>query len=359
VRGAHELERPRREVVIDVGGHEPRGATRARKSALLMIARPHGADGPRRLALGPADGADVLAEILHTRRNGRPHQLQLVELDGELADRLREQGPDEVYFVLGGHIDEQLVAGIGARLLMDGVALHLVFPALGGPPVRAALGRLGSRSCISVHAVGESQAGGAIRRVLDVVGAAVLIALVSPVLAVVGAVVWWKMGFPVIYAQERVGQFARRFSLYKFRSMVKNAEEILRASPEIYRRYVAFNYKLPESEDPRITSLGRFLRRTSLDELPQLWNVLRGDMSLVGPRPVVPEEISEYGDYARMLLRVKPGLTGAWQVAGRSKIPYPERAHMDLHYVAARSLADDVSILLRTLPAVIRRRGAL
>jgi lipopolysaccharide/colanic/teichoic acid biosynthesis glycosyltransferase len=155
-----------------------------------------------------------------------------------------------------------------------------------------------------------------------------------------------------------VGRFGTRFPLYKFRSMVPDAERLLRASPELHARYVAGNYKLPDDEDPRITPLGRILRRTSLDEIPQLWNVLRGDMSLVGPRPVVPQEVAEYGDYARMVLRVRPGLTGAWQVGGRSEVAYPERAWIDLDYVAERSLPGDVAILLRTVPAVLRRRGA-
>jgi len=124
-------------------------------------------------------------------------------------------------------------------------------------------------------------------------------------------------------------------------------------------RYRELNFKLPADEDDRITPLGRVLRRTSLDELPQLWNVLRGDMSLVGPRAIVPEELAEYGEYGRMLLRVKPGLTGLWQVSGRSTIGYPERALLDLGYVEGRTLVQDLEILLRTLPAVIRQRGAL
>ena len=141
--------------------------------------------------------------------------------------------------------------------------------------------------------------------------------------------------------------------------MVPGADRMLLASEEMYRRYVACNYKLPDTEDPRLTRLGRVLRRTSLDELPQLWNVLRGEMSLVGPRPVVPDEVREYGEYARLLLRVKPGLTGAWQVSGRSAVGYPERARLDLAYVAGRSLADDLRILARTIPAVLGRRGAV
>jgi lipopolysaccharide/colanic/teichoic acid biosynthesis glycosyltransferase len=179
------------------------------------------------------------------------------------------------------------------------------------------------------------------------------------VLAVVAGLVWACLGRPVLFVQERVGRNGRLFRLYKFRSMVADAEELLRASPALYERYAAGDFKLPEGEDPRVTRLGAMLRRTSLDELPQLWNVLRGDMSLVGPRPVVPAELTEYGDYERLLQRAKPGITGVWQVSGRSSVHYPERARMDLRYIGQRSLAVDLRLLLRTLPAVISRRGAL
>jgi lipopolysaccharide/colanic/teichoic acid biosynthesis glycosyltransferase len=198
-----------------------------------------------------------------------------------------------------------------------------------------------------------------VRRFGDVVAAALLLVLLAPLLAVVATLVWWTMGRPILYAQERLGRDGRRFPLYKFRSMVRDAEAQLRRTPDAWKRYVAGNYKLPPEEDVRITPLGHLLRRTSLDELPQLWNVLRGDMSLVGPRAIVPAELAEYGDYGRMLLRVKPGLTGLWQVIGRSTIGYPERARIDLRYIEGRSLAQDLAILVRTLPAVIRQRGAL
>ena len=117
-------------------------------------------------------------------------------------------------------------------------------------------------------------------------------------------------------------------------------------------------YKLPEDEDPRISRLGRFLRKTSLDELPQLWNVVRGEMSIVGPRPIVPAELENYAPYADLFLTTRPGLTGRWQGSGRSDIQYPERAFMDLDYVGLNSLLSDISIMLRTVPSVLLRRGA-
>lgn len=322
-------------------------------------------DSARRrvLAIGGIDDVEAIGQVIAEARRGRrangKHAFAGELLAGDLLERLREESPHEVYLVLGGEMDEELVGELGSRLLMDGVAVHLVLPQLTGPPLHAETVRIGSRFSISLHAVRERWLGRSIRRAVDVVGGLTLLAMLSPVLAAVACLVWWRLGRPVIFVQKRFGQAGRVFGLYKFRSMVENAEQTLAASPEIYQRYVASNYKLPEDEDPRITPLGRFLRRTSLDELPQLWNVVHGEMSLVGPRPIVPEELAEYGDYGRLLLRVKPGLTGLWQVSGRSRIGYPERARMDLRYLGERTLGRDLQILLRTLPAVISRRGAL
>ena len=140
--------------------------------------------------------------------------------------------------------------------------------------------------------------------------------------------------------------------------MRADAEKVLRSDETLYRKYLANDFKLPEDEDPRITRLGRFLRRTSLDELPQLLNVLKGTMSLVGPRPVVAPELEMYRGRIPILLSVKPGVTGPWQIAGRSKIAFPYRAELDLDYVRNWSLLRDFWILLLTVPAVLLQRGA-
>jgi lipopolysaccharide/colanic/teichoic acid biosynthesis glycosyltransferase len=148
------------------------------------------------------------------------------------------------------------------------------------------------------------------------------------------------------------------FACYKFRTMFADAERKLLADPELYRRYVANDYKLPDGEDPRVTHLGAFLRKSSLDELPQLFNVLRGEMSLVGPRPIVEDELDWYGDRAPELLTAIPGLTGRWQVQGRSKLGYPDRVGVELAYVHEWSLRTDLAYLVKTVPAVLSRRGA-
>jgi lipopolysaccharide/colanic/teichoic acid biosynthesis glycosyltransferase len=198
-----------------------------------------------------------------------------------------------------------------------------------------------------------------IKRVLDVAVSSVALVMLSPLLLAIAGAVRASDGGPALFRQTRLGLGGHPFPLYKFRSMRADAERILRADGELYRRYVANDFKLAEAEDPRLSSLGRFLRRTSLDELPQFWNVLRGDMTLVGPRPIVPAEIEKYEPYADLFLSVRPGLTGRWQVLGRSGIRYPERAFVDFDYIGGAKLRDDLSILLRTVPAVVRRRGAL
>jgi exopolysaccharide biosynthesis polyprenyl glycosylphosphotransferase len=196
------------------------------------------------------------------------------------------------------------------------------------------------------------------KRLLDVTVAAVALILLSPLLLAIAAAVRLGSKGRAIFGHRRLGRHGRVFTCYKFRSMYADAEERLQTDPELYGLYVENDYKLPDAVDTRITPVGRFLRRTSLDELPQLWNVLKGEMSLVGPRPIVPEEIRHYNGEAPLLLALQPGITGAWQVNGRSLLQYPERATVELEYVERWSLLRDVWILVRTVPAVLGRRGA-
>lgn len=197
------------------------------------------------------------------------------------------------------------------------------------------------------------------KRALDLSLATVGLLVLAPVYAAIAAAVRLDSRGPVLFRQERLGRGGKRFRLLKFRSMHADAEDRLREDDELYRRYLEHDYKLPVEQDPRVTRVGGFLRRTSLDELPQLLNVLKGDMSLVGPRPVVPPEIEEYGTHAPVLLGVKPGVTGYWQIAGRSSVGYPERARREIEYVENWSLWLDLVILVRTVPVVLRRIGVV
>lgn len=197
------------------------------------------------------------------------------------------------------------------------------------------------------------------KRIIDVVFALLGLIILSPIFFIVFILL--KMDSPkssALFKQKRIGRYGKPFNIYKFRSMVPNAEEILKADTALYQKYVASGYKLPTKEDPRITRLGSFLRRSTIDELPQFWNMLIGDMSLVGPRPIVDEELKEYGDHIAMFLSVRPGALGLWQASGRSLIEYPERTKIELEYVANAGFFYDISIVFRNVIAIFKSEGA-
>ena len=198
-----------------------------------------------------------------------------------------------------------------------------------------------------------------VKRTLDLLLAGVGLVLLAPLLGGIALAVRLDSPGPVLFRHERLGRGGRRFRLLKFRTMEPDAEERLEADPELRERYVENDYKLPVDQDPRVTRVGRFLRETSLDELPQLVNVLKGDMSLVGPRPVVAPEIDEFGRHAPVVLGVRPGVTGYWQISGRSSVGYPERARREIAYVVNWSLWRDLAILARTVPVVLRKIGVV
>lgn len=193
-----------------------------------------------------------------------------------------------------------------------------------------------------------------VKSCLDYVGAGILIMGFSPVLVAVGALVGLESGWPIIYRRRVVG-VSGEFDALKFRSMRQDADAIIAADP-ILKAEFGENFKL--KDDPRLTRFGSFLRRTSVDELPQLFNVLRGQMSLVGPRMKTPAEVEKYGSHKGLVLSVKPGITGYWQVHGRQEVDYDERIRMDMYYVKNWSLAMDLRILLKTPLKVLRKEGA-
>ena len=193
-----------------------------------------------------------------------------------------------------------------------------------------------------------------LKRAMDLFGSAVLLCLLSPVFLIVALLVWISDGSPVFYPRRVVGSRGE-FSAYKFRTMLRDADAILAADPELRKAFTR-DFKL--KSDPRVTSVGAWLRKYSVDELPQLINVLRGQMSLVGPRMITAEELSKYGRYQELLIRVKPGLTGYWQIRGRQDVSYEERVRMDVQYITHWSLGLDVLILFKTPLRVIRGEGA-
>ena len=195
-----------------------------------------------------------------------------------------------------------------------------------------------------------------IKRILSILFSVISIIVLSPLFIIISLIVKISSKGSVFFIHERIGLKGKKFKLIKFRTMVDNAEDMIASFNPEQKKEWEENFKL--KDDPRITKIGKFLRKTSLDELPQLINILKGDMSFVGPRPIVEDELSWYGDNKEKLLSVKPGLPGWWAVNGRSDVPYPERCDFELYYVDRVSFGFDLLILVKTLGAIVRKDGA-
>lgn len=196
----------------------------------------------------------------------------------------------------------------------------------------------------------------AFKRLADIILSAAGLLLLSPLFAAIALAVKITSPGPAIFTQTRVGRYGRHFRFYKFRSMYIDAEARKAELKDCNESGDGVIFKM--RDDPRITRVGRFMRRTSLDELPQLWNVLKGDMSIVGPRPPVPDEVREYTLEDRKRLDVIPGITCLWQIMGRSEIPFHEQVRLDKEYILASSVWKDIVILIKTIPAILGGRGA-
>ncbi len=272
----------------------------------------------------------------------------------DLASILETQVIDEVIFAVGrGRLDDLEPAfltceelGVGARLVLNFFPhklSRLSFEEMDGIPV------LGFDT-VPTHAWAL-----AIKRAFDVVLSGVALVLLAPLFALVAAAVKMSSPGPVLFRQRRVGLNGREFWFLKFRSMVLNAEA-QRSSLAVHNEADGPVFKI--RHDPRLTAVGAALRKTSLDELPQLWHVFAGEMSIVGPRPPIPSEVAQYKRWQRRRLSMKPGLTCFWQVSGRSEIGFEEWMQLDLRYIDSWSLWLDLKLVLRTIPAVLLGRGA-
>lgn len=195
-----------------------------------------------------------------------------------------------------------------------------------------------------------------VKRFADIICSAIAIILLSPFFIIISIAIKATSKGPVIFVHNRVGKNSKKIGIYKFRSMVMNAEELIEKFTPEQKEEFKKNFKL--KNDPRITKIGKFLRKTSLDELPQLFNILKGDLSIVGPRPIMEVETKIYGKYKDMLLSVKPGLTGFWAANGRSDTSYKRRRAMEIYYVKNRSLLFDIKIILKTAVSVFKGEGA-
>ena len=197
------------------------------------------------------------------------------------------------------------------------------------------------------------------KRVFDI--SIALVGMIVLVIVTIILAIFYSFGKnkgKIFFSQERIGLNGKRFKIYKYRSMVENAQEILKKDPKLYKKYIENSYKLLPEEDPRMTRLGRFIRKHSIDEIPQFINILKGDMSFIGPRPVIAEELLQYGERAPKFLSVKPGATGWWQVSGRSEVGYSERCDVELYYVDNCSLKLDAKIFFLELKRIITRDAA-
>jgi exopolysaccharide biosynthesis polyprenyl glycosylphosphotransferase len=252
------------------------------------------------------------------------------------SDRLSEL---EEYFLL---CDEE---GVRTRVAVD------FFPHVNST---VSLERLGATPLLTFSAAPYDEIRLLLKRAVDIVLAAAGLVVLAPFMLAIALAIKLTSPGPVIFRQVRCGLNGRRFLFYKFRSMCQNAEELKASLAHLSTRQTAF--KIPD--DPRLTPIGRFLRRFSIDEWPQLWNVLRGDMSLVGPRPAVPNEVEQYQRWQRRRLRMRPGLTCLWAISGRDAVDFDTWMKMDMQYIDNWSLALDWKILLRTIPRVLTGRGA-
>jgi len=195
-----------------------------------------------------------------------------------------------------------------------------------------------------------------VKRLTDIVVSFLMLVVLSPLLATVALLVKLTDCGPVFFNQTRIGKYGREFTAYKFRSMLIDADKMVESVVGMSHHENSISYKV--KKDPRVTWIGRIIRKTSIDELPQLWNVFIGDMSLVGPRPHVHREVDQYTLDDRKRLDVTPGITCIWQISGRADIAFPEQLQLDLEYIKSQSIWTDLKILLKTIPAVITAKGA-
>ena len=195
-----------------------------------------------------------------------------------------------------------------------------------------------------------------IKRVIDILISAIGMVLLLPVFLIISTIIRIDSKGPVFFVHKRIGKDGKEFGIYKFRTMVYNAEDLIKEFTEEQQKEFRECYKL--QHDPRVTKIGKFLRKTSLDELPQILNILKGDLSIIGPRPVIEEELEKYGKYKEKFVSVKPGLTGYWAANGRSDTTYAERVQMELYYIDHMSLKLDIQIFFKTIIAVIKKEGA-
>ena len=292
--------------------------------------------------LGYVDNGTDLAEPLDRPLLGPIAELETIVRAGAIDEILIALPPDR-----REQVDRIVSRGFGRQ-----VDVKVLSEFDGSLPSRVEFGRFGARAYIGFAPVARVSW---IKRVADLLIASTTLVLTGPLLLAIAIAIKLDSPGPVFYRQRRLGKDSAAFDMLKFRSMCQDADVRIALLRD---RNEATGPLFKIRADPRVTRVGRLLRRCSLDELPQLVNVLRGEMSLVGPRPPLPAEVANYEDWQLARLRALPGMTGLWQVSGRSEVPFNDMVRLDLHYVRNWSLGLDLEIMLRTIPAVLANRGA-
>jgi exopolysaccharide biosynthesis polyprenyl glycosylphosphotransferase len=271
-----------------------------------------------------------------------------------LKEKIKKFGINEVVFATSRIAHQNVL-----DLITECEALQVEFKIVPGMfelmASRVDVDAIGGIPLVAISEIGLKGFQALVKRSTDMVLSSAFIIIFSPILLTAAAAVKLDSKGPLIFAQERVGKNGKTFKMFKFRSMIEGAEEQL-AELEAKSETEGHIFKI--KDDPRMTRVGKFIRRFSIDELPQLFNVLIGDMSLVGPRPPLPHEVEKYTSWHRKRLRVAPGITGLWQVSGRSLLPFEDMVRLDIYYIENWSLWEDFKILCRTLPVVLLSSGA-
>jgi len=340
-------------------------------SETVKLVRKKPGDGHRVVIVGSSESAVGFAQTLRSSSTWGVQVVGFVSVPGEpvhpLArpqlgfvgsfDGLLDRQPvDEVVFAVPGKQPElfrDAIAACDERGVDVLLTLPPQYPSSGTVEIANVSGF--DYPLLGLRRVPTDEARLAVKRLLDIVGGLIGLAIATPILVATAIAIKVTSEGPVLFGQVRAGRHGRKFTMWKFRSMVVDAEK-LRAKLQHLNEMKGPVFKI--KHDPRITAVGRFIRKTSIDELPQLFNVLMGDMSLVGPRPALPSEVEQYQPWQRRRLSVKPGLTGLWQVSGRNQVDFEEWMQLDLRYIDEWSLWLDIKIILKTIPTVLFHKGA-
>jgi len=301
-------------------------------------------------------GFKILGFVAHPRAEKRalPSRYELLGTIDDILQIVEDNAVDDVLFCVNRR-DLDRMEDLFLALHEQGIRTRFALNLFPHTKAQARFEELDGVPLLTFSTAPERPVPMAFKRLVDVSMSTVLLVLALPVVTAIALIIKMSDRGGVLYRQTRCGLNGRRFTLYKFRTMVEGAEERKR---ELLHLNEMDGPVFKLKRDPRVTWFGRILRRFSLDELPQLWNVLRGDMSLVGPRPPIPDEVARYQRWQRRRLSMKPGLTCLWQVSGRNQIDFDRWMELDLEYIDSWSPWLDVKILFKTLPAVLSGRGA-